>query len=300
MPSIRKRNSSCGQPERPFLILVSAHFGAWPSLPEIEEHNDAGVWTTPTPTNLLRKQVDMYGTFHSVLTNAQLPQSNSGSPGDVWWVNATGLLWFIAGDGSLIQLLASVPIPTIGPQGPQGNPGPQGPAGPVLMFQGNWNSKIEYAVGSIVSANNNLFLANVLNIDNFPPSNPFWDLLGSLPTQVSELIIAIDGGNQNPSLGFHGYIPVPFDCTITGWTLLGDQSGSAALDVKWSTFANLPATISITAGAGPTLTAAQKASGTVSGWSPVSFNQSDIIEVDLISASGALTFLTLSLQIEAT
>jgi hypothetical protein len=250
-----------------------------------------------------------FGTFRSVKTTAGIVQP--GIPGDVWWVSDTGLLWFISGDGSAIQLLASVPVPTIGPTGLQGPAGPAGPTGPIFPnifeYSGSWSpSPTSYIQGSVVSYAGYYYvsLATLTIADNTEPpvSNHWWSLLAPVfsGTQKSELITAIDGAGQNPTAGFHAFIPAPYNCVLTGWTLLGDQSGSAQLDIKWSTFANLPSTVSIVAGSGPTLVNQQKASGSVSGWSPIAFNAGDVIEVDVISASGALTFLTLSLQIQAT
>src|SRR6476661_2847457 len=73
----------------------------------------------------------MAGTFHSVRTNSQLPAANTGTPGDVWWVNETGLLWFIEGTGNPIQLLTAVPIAVAGPKGDTGERGEQGQSFPM-------------------------------------------------------------------------------------------------------------------------------------------------------------------------
>jgi hypothetical protein len=51
---------------------------------------------------------------------------------------------------------------------------------------------------------------------------------------------------------------VPYACTITGWEILADASGSAVVDVKMSTYAAFPATASIAGAEKPTLAAAQK------------------------------------------
>ena len=239
-----------------------------------------------------------YGNFRSVLTNSQLPQNNSGSPGDVFWVNSSGLLWFVVGDGSLIQLLESVPIPTIGPQGEKGDTGAIGPQGPALFFQGNWQgSPFIYQQGSLVTYNNSLWLANaVSNINNPPPSNPFWTLLGAIPAQTSEIILAIDGAGQPPLSGFKGYITIPYNCTVTGWVILADQAGSAVLDIKWAKYSDVPNTVSIVGSANPQLVSVQKNQGTAAGWNPTQFLAGQIIEVDLISAS-QVTFITLSINI---
>jgi hypothetical protein len=86
----------------------------------------------------------MYGQFHSVLTNDQLPAPNTGTPGDVWFVNSTGLLWFIEGAGNPIQLLTAVPIQVRGDKGDQGQQGPAG-ISPILSFP------TETQIGGVVS-----------------------------------------------------------------------------------------------------------------------------------------------------
>jgi hypothetical protein len=247
-----------------------------------------------------------YGQFHSVLTNAGLPQGNTGTVGDVWFVNATGLIWFVVGDGSLVQLLASVPIPTIGATGPTG---PQGVPGSNFIgtvgFFGTWSaSPTSYQAGAIVSFNGFLYMSKaILNIsDNTmaPAGNPFWLLLGAVnTTRSSEIVCCIDGAGVLPGTGFKGFINIPFSGTLTGWVLLADQSGSAVVTVKYATYANLPSTVDITGGSPPTLTTAQKAEGNVSAWTVTSVNAGDVLEFDLQSVSGSLTFITCRIQISA-
>jgi hypothetical protein len=234
--------------------------------------------------------------FHSVLA-ANLP--SSGTVGDVWYTTDRKLIFAMVGDGSLVQLLVSTPIPVVGATGPTGPPGPQGAQGPALFFQGNWQSASEYVQGSMVTYNGNLWLANQTSIGNTPASNPFWTLLGPLPSQTSEICFAIDGGGVAPSPGFKGYVTIPYAAKITGWNLLSDQPLSAVFDVKWSTYANVPATVSNVGGSGPALVAAQKAQGGVSAWTKTAFNSGDLLEIDIVSASTIL-LATLTLLITST
>lgn len=55
--------------------------------------------------------------------------------------------------------------------------------------------------------------------------------------------ITIDGGGSAITTGVKGYIQIPYDCTITGWTVLLDQSGSIVVDVWKDTLANYPPTV---------------------------------------------------------
>jgi hypothetical protein len=114
--------------------------------------------------------------------------------------------------------------------------------------------------------------------------------------RVSVVGITIDGSLSVPATGTKGFFQVPYSGTITGWTLLADQSGSAVLTVKKSTYAGSPTTSSIVASAPPTLSSQQNAtSTTLTGWT-TTVTAGDVLEYDLTSAS-ALTRLTLELQI---
>jgi len=70
--------------------------------------------------------------------------------------------------------------------------------------------------------------------------------------------ITIDGVGEAISTGSKGYRRIPFDCIITGWTILGKESGSAVVDVKKCNYAGFPTTASIAGSEKPTLAAAQK------------------------------------------
>ena len=50
----------------------------------------------------------------------------------------------------------------------------------------------------------------------------------------------IDGGGATITTGIKGDISVPFDCTLHGWRLLADQSGSIVVRVERDTYANYP------------------------------------------------------------
>lgn len=84
------------------------------------------------------------------------------------------------------------------------------------------------------------------------------------------LFYPINGGGVAIATGVQRLdLMVPWDCTITGYTLLADQSGSIVVDIWNDTYANYPPTDadSITASAPPTITTATKAqSTTLTGW----------------------------------
>jgi hypothetical protein len=98
-----------------------------------------------------------------------------------------------------------------------------------------------------------------------------------------------------------GQLRVPYNCTITGWEIAANESGSIVIDIWKDTFANFPPTNgdSITASAKPTLTASQTASSTtLTGW-VTSLNAGDYLRVEIESVA-AITNATLILTVART
>jgi hypothetical protein len=85
--------------------------------------------------------------------------------------------------------------------------------------------------------------------------------LGIPASKVIGIPIVIDGGGAVITTGVKGDIEIPFDMTITGWTLLADQSGSIVIDIWKDTYANYPPVVgdSITASDKPTISSSNKA-----------------------------------------
>lgn len=111
------------------------------------------------------------------------------------------------------------------------------------------------------------------------------------------LTFIIDGGGDTITTGVKGDLTIPFNCTITEWTLLSDQSGSVVIDVWKDTLANAPPVNadSITASAPPTLSAAVAArSSTLTGWT-TSVTAGDILRFNVDSVT-SLERVTLSLK----
>lgn len=110
--------------------------------------------------------------------------------------------------------------------------------------------------------------------------------------------ITIDGGGSAVTTGVKGYVEMPYAGTITSWTILADQSGSAVIDLWKTVYAGLPAEVgdSITASAKPTLSSSIKGqSSTLTGWT-TAVAAGDIIAFNVVSAS-ASTRITLSVTI---
>jgi hypothetical protein len=78
---------------------------------------------------------------------------------------------------------------------------------------------------------------------------------------------------------------VPLACTINGWTVLADVSGSIVIDVHKCTFAGFPSTTSIAGSELPTLVSAQKGQNTSLYTWTTGLSKGDILEFIVDSAS---------------
>jgi hypothetical protein len=113
--------------------------------------------------------------------------------------------------------------------------------------------------------------------------------------------IILDNGSSAITTGIKGDIVIPFNCDITGWTLLADQSGSIVIDLWRDSYANFPPVVgdSITASAKPTISSATKGqSSTLTGWT-VGVTAGDVLRVNVDSAA-TIRRCTLFLALERT
>ena len=116
-------------------------------------------------------------------------------------------------------------------------------------------------------------------------------------TSRGALNFRIDGGGAAPATGAKSVMfRVPYKCTIIGWYLAADVSGSVVVDIwKNATYPPVNAD-SITASAKPTLSSALSGSSTtLTGW-VTALNEGDYIEIEVESAS-ALTAFALTLTV---
>lgn len=72
--------------------------------------------------------------------------------------------------------------------------------------------------------------------------------------------IVIDGGGSTITTGVKGHIIIPYNATVTTWSITADQSGSIVVDFWSDSYANFPPTNadSITTSEEPTLSGAIK------------------------------------------
>jgi hypothetical protein len=118
------------------------------------------------------------------------------------------------------------------------------------------------------------------------PNNP----PGGVPivaaaTRVASFNFQVDGGGSAITTGAKGQWDVPVACTITGWVLTADQSGSCVIDVLRSTYAGFPSTSSIASTDKPTLSSAQKNENlAVSVWT-TALAANDQLQINVNSAT---------------
>lgn len=106
-------------------------------------------------------------------------------------------------------------------------------------------------------------------------------------TRTAAIQYVIDGGGSTPSTGAKGQISLPIGCTLTGWVITSDVSGSAVVDVLRSTYSGFPGSLASIAGsAKPTLSSAQKNENlTLTGWGSTAINAGDILQFNLNSVT---------------
>jgi len=122
-----------------------------------------------------------------------------------------------------------------------------------------------------------------------------------IASRVMTITFIIDGGGSAITTGQKGHLEIPFACTITGWTLLADQSGSIVIDVWKDTYANFPPTPAdtITGSEKPTLSSAQKNQDLALTTWTTAVSAGDILAFNVDSAS-TVTRVTLSIRVNKT
>lgn len=126
------------------------------------------------------------------------------------------------------------------------------------------------------------------------------DQPASLIKSVIPFIIG-DGVNAITT-GVKGFLMVPFDCTITGWDLIADASGSIVIDVWKDTYSNFPPTVADTIAGSekPTLSTAQKNQDTsLSSWTTTLTGYTDWLGFNVDSAT-TVKQVTLGLRVTRT
>jgi len=120
-----------------------------------------------------------------------------------------------------------------------------------------------------------------------------------LDDAYDNLQIIIDGGGSAITTGVKADLVVPYNCTVIGWDILGNASGSIVVDVWKDTYANFPPTVAdtITGTEKPTLSSVAKNQDVaLSSWT-TTLTRNDILRFNVDSAA-TVTRVTLSLRIK--
>lgn len=108
----------------------------------------------------------------------------------------------------------------------------------------------------------------------------------------------IDGGGAAITTGVKGDLEVPYNASVNGWTILGDQTGNVVVDVWKAAYASYPpvAGNSIAGSEKPTLSSASKNQDlSLSTWT-MTLTKGDILRFNVDSAS-TVTRVTVSLRV---
>lgn len=137
----------------------------------------------------------------------------------------------------------------------------------------------------------------VLTADGSAAPGVSWQIPATATPVTRAITCVIDGGGAVITTGVKADCTVPYSCTISAWTLLADQAGSVVLDIWKDTYTNYPPVVadSLTGGASPTLSGAQKATGSVAGWI-TTITSGDTLRFNVASVA-TLTRVTLTLTV---
>lgn len=118
-----------------------------------------------------------------------------------------------------------------------------------------------------------------------------------IPSTTGCISFGIDGGGSALTTGQKGTIEVPYNFDIVRWTMIGDQSGSANVDL-WSRdySTTLPtAANSVTGNLGMTISAATANQSTaISNWRMTRINSGNVLTYNVVTVS-TFTRLTINL-----
>lgn len=118
----------------------------------------------------------------------------------------------------------------------------------------------------------------------------------SFVSNTRTLNFVIDGGGSVITTGSKGYIVLDGDYTVTGWTILADQSGDIIVSVNRATYANFPTFNNIDGSEPPTLATAQKAEDLSLGTWTTTLSARDVLEF-VVDSVTTVTRVTVALRL---
>lgn len=142
------------------------------------------------------------------------------------------------------------------------------------------------AIGETTPGTGKFTSVKVTNLDALKPVYTDGEkMFVSGPVNRDAIGTSIDGGGAAIKTGVKGYVIIPYDCTITGWYIVGSPSGSIVIDV-WKVAGAIPTVAgTITGTEKPSLSSAQVASDTdLSTWT-TAVSAGDVIGFNVDSCS---------------
>lgn len=111
----------------------------------------------------------------------------------------------------------------------------------------------------------------------------------------------IDGGGSAITTGIKGDIMIPYNCTVFGWDIVADTSGSIVVDVWKDTYTNFPPTVADTIAGSekPTLSSAQKNQDTALSTWTTTLTRNDWLRFNVDSIT-TVTRVTVAIRVKRT
>ena len=97
---------------------------------------------------------------------------------------------------------------------------------------------IQNASSDLTQRTNLNFFGSLIATDDSGNNQTDVDITANF--KKNSITVTLDGQGGVISTGLKGFTEVPYACTITGWTLLADVSGSIVIDVWADSYANFP------------------------------------------------------------
>lgn len=148
------------------------------------------------------------------------------------------------------------------------------------VYVGGGSSSSSGGIQSVVAGTN-------VTVDNTDPANPVVSSTGGVAEDSFGIVV--DGGGSAVTTGSKGTKYIPWNCTVTGWDIRSDVSGSCVFDIKRSG-------VSLAGTEKPTLSSSSSNSDlALSTWT-TSLSAGDVIEFVVDSAS-TLTRATVTILV---
>jgi hypothetical protein len=161
-----------------------------------------------------------------------------------------------------------------------------------------WNGLQQCSAGDIIAGQ--IYRLTPLQALNGGAGGFVCDTVG-VNNAVGALEFIISGGGSAITTGNKGFLTLPFGCTIIGWAIIADQSGSISIDL-WRLNNGVPSSGNSIVGGGtkPNLSSAQFIGNTSpSGWTSTILQPFDSLAFDVASVA-TVTQVTVILYVSKT